>query len=143
MLRHTQILQFSQHLQSNTQSNESVKMYFFRLVLVIITALVTMSTGFPTEKYTITNHTVTKHRIINRNDAMGTSITATSHTMTNHTATNQDFLDFDDDFGLGFPAEQREALVAMYGDSEHGSGLVKRLAPRDRKLSEQMKTLPE
>lgn len=119
-------------------------MNFLGLILVIITALLTMSTALPTEKYAITNHTVTKHPIINRNDAMGDpSITATNHTMTNHTATDQDFLDFDDEFGLGFPAEQREALVATYGDLEHGTGVVKRLAPRDRKLSEQMKTLPE
>lgn len=114
-------------------------MYFFRLVLVIITALITMSTGLPTEKSTITNHTVTKHPIINRDDALGeTSITATNHTMTNHTATDQDFLDFDAEVGLGFPADQRGALAAAYGTS-----LAKRLAPRDRKLSEQMKTLPE
>lgn len=116
-------------------------MYFFRLVLVITIALITMSTALPTEKYVITNRTVTKHPIINRNDAMGNpSVTATNHTMTNHTATDQGFLDFDDEYGLGFPAEQREALVATYGQ---GTGLVKRLAPRDRKLSEQMKTLPE
>lgn len=116
-------------------------MYFLRLVLVFITALTSMSTGLPTEKYTITNHTVTKHPIINRDDGMANpSVTFTNHTMSKDTATDQDFLDFDAEFGLGFPAEQREALVATYGQE---TGLVKRLAPRDRKLSEQMKTLPE
>lgn len=107
-----------------------------------------ITTGLPTQDHTITNHTVTKHPLTDKDDAMGNhSTTAANHTTTNHTAIDQpivgehiqeELLDFDPEFGLGFPAEQRDALAAMYG-----TGVVKRLAPRDRKLSDQMKTLPE
>lgn len=107
-------------------------MTFFKCA--IIAALVAVSTALPVEHSTVpvANHT-------------GTDTNLTSYATTNDSVadnyTLDDLLDFDPVFGLGFPNEQREALNASGGIASDVVNI--NLAPRCRKLSEQMKTLPE